>query len=157
MSVFRTIGEGHYHVAFPDHGIEFDVDRLRRDRHELHGELAVSCGIIGARAIDGVLSIGSFNISSPRMRQERAKLLAERARTNGKIDWLGMLEEVCQRAPSGRACKASDAIRTPRCATSWTADDEVSKSWDLRFPTAITRPSLFGDWAGRLKLLREPA
>jgi hypothetical protein len=49
----------------------------------------VACGIIGARAIDGVLSIGSLNISSPRMRQERAKLLAERARTNGKIDWLG--------------------------------------------------------------------
>jgi hypothetical protein len=95
--VFRTISEGHYRMAFADLGVEFVVDRVRRDRsQELHGELSVSCGMLGTRAIDGLLSVGGFNITSTRARQEKAKYLAERARTNGKVDWLGMLEDVCQ-------------------------------------------------------------
>ena len=96
--IFRTLGDGHYWLADPDHSVEFDVDRLRRDRGELVGELAVSCGLAGARVIDdGILSVGTFNFSSPRARQDHAKRLAERARTNGKLDWHARLEELCQR------------------------------------------------------------
>lgn len=96
--IFKTLGDGHYWLADPDQGVEFDVDRLRRDRGELIGELAVSCGLACARVIDdGMLSVGTFNFSSPRARQEHAKRLAERARTNGKLDWHGHLEELCQR------------------------------------------------------------
>jgi hypothetical protein len=96
--LFTPLGESGYRLTFAQPGIQFDLDRLRRERHELHGELAVSCGIIGARAIDGLLSVGTFNVSSPRARQERARLLAERARTrDAEIDWLALLEELCQR------------------------------------------------------------
>ena len=96
--IFKTLAESHYRLADAEHGIEYDVDRLRRDRGELVGELAVSCGLAGARVIDdGVLRVGTFNFSSPRARQEHAKRLAERARTNGKVDWHGQLEELCQR------------------------------------------------------------
>ena len=42
--IFRTLGEGQYALAEPDHGIEFTVDRLRRERGELIGELSVACG-----------------------------------------------------------------------------------------------------------------
>jgi hypothetical protein len=94
--VFRIVADGQYTIAFPDRGIEFTADRLRRERHELHCELSVACGIVGARAIDGVLSVGTFNLSSPSAAQQRAKLLAERARASG-IDWAGMLEELRQR------------------------------------------------------------
>jgi hypothetical protein len=95
--IVRTIENGaRYEAASPEHGVEFHLDRLRRDRHELIGELSVACGLLGARAIDGVLSVGTFNLSSPRARQERAKLLADRSRTNGKVDWSGLLEELCQ-------------------------------------------------------------
>jgi hypothetical protein len=94
---FETIDEGHYVGVVEDLGVEFDVDRLRRERHELFGELAVSASFAGARSHGARLSIGTFNLSSPRARQERAKQLTERARTNGKIDWLGLLEEFCQR------------------------------------------------------------
>lgn len=94
--LFRVLAEGHYQIAFADRGIEFTVDRLRRERHELIGELSVACGIVGARAIDGVLSVGTFNLSSPTAAQQRAKLLAERARAAG-IDWAGMIEELRQR------------------------------------------------------------
>ena len=91
--VFRVITDG-YHLAF-DHGIEFTVDRLRRERHELIGELSVACGVIGAKVIDGVLSVGTFNLSSPVAASHRAKLLAERARVKG-IDWSSMIEELRQ-------------------------------------------------------------
>ena len=89
--IFKQVGERHYHLADPTYGIEFDARRLHYERHELVGELAVSCGIVGAVTVDGVLSIGSFNFSSPRARSERAKLLGERARTNGRIDWHALL------------------------------------------------------------------
>jgi hypothetical protein len=96
--IFQVLAEGHYRLADAAHGIEYDVDRLRRDRGELIGELAVSCGLVGARVIDdAILSIGTFNFSSPRTRQEHAKRLAERSRTNGKLDWHAQLEELCQR------------------------------------------------------------
>jgi hypothetical protein len=96
--IFNAIADGHYRAADVGHEIEFDVDRLRRDRGELIGELTVSCALAGARVIDdGVLSVGTFNFSSPRTRQEHAKRLSERARTNGQVDWHKLLEEVAQR------------------------------------------------------------
>lgn len=96
VGIFRTLAEGQYQIAFPEHGIEFTADRLRRERHDLHCELSVACGILGARAIDGVLSVGTFNLSSPSAAQQRAKLLAERARANG-VNWGDMIEELRQR------------------------------------------------------------
>jgi hypothetical protein len=110
--LFRTIAEGHYQIAFPENGIEFTADRLRRERHELFCELSVACGIVGARAIDGVLSVGTFNLSSPSAAQQRAKLLAERARTSG-IDWSALLEELRQRVLSAeRTGEPSILLRT---------------------------------------------
>jgi hypothetical protein len=96
--IFKVLAEGHYRLVDAEHGIECDADRLRRDRGELIGELSVSCGLTGARVIDdGVLSVGTFNFSSPRTRQEHAKRLAERSRTSGQLDWHRYLEELCQR------------------------------------------------------------
>ena len=95
--MFRNLGDT-YVITDADHGIEYHVSALRRERSgELIGELRVCCGIIGAKAVDGVLSEGSLNFSSVPARSQRAKLLGERARANGKIDFLEQLEEVCQR------------------------------------------------------------
>ncbi|MEK7750429.1 MAG: AAA family ATPase [Acidobacteriota bacterium] len=74
----------------------FEVDRLRRDHHELIGELAVRCSLPGARTFDSSLSLADFNLSSARARSERARLLAERSRAS-TLDWPGLLEEFCQR------------------------------------------------------------
>lgn len=144
-SVFRAISEGQYHVAFPEHGIEFNIDYLRRERHELFCELSVSCGILGARAIDGCLSIGTFNLSSPQARQTRAKLLAERARARG-IDWSSLLEEVCQRVLSAERTGAPSILLrdVPKPAA-----EEEFDILGLRFPKS--HPSItFGD-GGTLK------
>src|SRR5579862_5755780 len=76
--------------------IVLEADRLRRERQELVGELTIRCTLPSARTIDGVLSTADFNFSSARAREDRAKLLKERARTNGEVDWFLILEEFTQ-------------------------------------------------------------
>jgi len=94
---FQTFGIDGYKLTLPALGIVFQIDRLRRERNELVGELAVRCDLPPARGgYDGVLSIADFNVSSARARTERAKLLLERASIDS-LDWAGLLEEFCQR------------------------------------------------------------
>jgi hypothetical protein len=90
--------QGYLRVEVPGQGVTFEADRLRRDKQELIGELLVRCTLAGAQTIHGtdhVISIADFNFSSARSRSDRAKLLRERARTNGDLDWAGLLEEFC--------------------------------------------------------------
>lgn len=91
-----STSEGHHHFDFPKIGIGIDVDRLRRERHELVGELAVRSTLPGSKTVNGYLSIGDFNFSSVRARSDRAKVLSERGNAKD-LDWLGLLEEVCQK------------------------------------------------------------
>jgi hypothetical protein len=144
--LFRVLAEGCYQLSFPDHGVEFTVDRLRRERHELFCELSVACGILGARAIDGVLSVGTFNLSSPAAAQQRARLLAERARTRG-LDWSGLLEELRQRTLTAeRAGQPSILLRAVQTQPEGSEEFEIL---GLTFPKR--HPSiLFGD-GGTLK------
>ncbi len=80
----------------PEIGTTFEVYRIRRERHELVGELMVRCNLPGAKTVNGCLVTGDFNFSSVRARQDRAKLLKERSHTNGDVDWYGLLEEFTQ-------------------------------------------------------------
>jgi len=118
-----------------------EVDRLRRERHELQGELAVWRNTHGARTIDTTLSIGDFNLSSVRARSDRAKLLADRARTNGSVDWAGLLEEFCQRvlAAERQGNPAVDLRELPRPAS-----DDMIRIEGLAFPRRHVS-ILFGD------------
>lgn len=95
--IFKTLEDGRYFAADAVHGIEFRVDRLHQKFGETVGELSVSSGILSARSVDGILSTGTFNFSAPRERDGWSKRLAMRARTNGKLDWFGLLEELSQR------------------------------------------------------------
>ncbi len=97
----RNIGgfsahDDRYRLSLLGGTIVLEVDRLRRERHELVGELSVRCSLPGARTYDGSLSIADFNVSSARARSERARILAERCGTE-ELDWTGYLEEFCQR------------------------------------------------------------
>ena len=94
---FNAVGDGRYLFAIPDLQLELDVDRLRRERHELKGELAVRCGLAGARAVNGnSLSVADFNLSSARARSERGRYL-DKLTDATEIDWGRLLEEFCQR------------------------------------------------------------
>lgn len=93
----ERVDAGKYHMSVPHLGITFDVDYLRRERGQLLGELTVWSVLPGARTTaGGVLSSGSFNLSSTQTRRTHAKYLSKRARTKGDdIDWAGLLEEFC--------------------------------------------------------------
>jgi hypothetical protein len=137
---FRAVGEDRYRLTLPDIGSVLEIDRLRRDHHELIGELLVKCELPGARTVDGTLSIADLNLSSARARQDRAKLLRERANT-GDLDWVGVLEEFAQRV-LGAERAGQPAFDLRSMATS-AADDviDVEGLSLLRRHPAI----LFGD------------
>jgi hypothetical protein len=44
--IVKRLDEDAFVLTDPTHGIEFHVDHLRRDRHELVGELRVACGML---------------------------------------------------------------------------------------------------------------
>ncbi len=97
---FIVNADGLYRLTLPEYKITMDVDRLRRESNELVGELCVRCTLPGVRSYEGALSIGDLNLSSVRARAERARILATRTNFGSKdewIDWLGILEEFCQR------------------------------------------------------------
>ena len=110
-----------YVADFPN-GIRFQVDRLRRDRQELIGELTVKMAT--DRAVNGCLITGDFNFSSVRARQDRAKLLQQRANTNGSVDWFKLLEEFCQRV--FQAEREGDPAIDLRTFPKPAADDELA-------------------------------
>jgi hypothetical protein len=93
---FKAVDEDRYEMRIPELGLVLEIDRLRRERSELFGELSVTCELPGARTVNGSLSIADMNLSSARARQDRARLLADRANARG-IDWLAIVEEFAQR------------------------------------------------------------
>lgn len=138
-----------YRLVFPACEVEFVLTRLRWSFDDLHCELRVSCGLAGARAIDGLLSVATLNLSSPRARRDHAKYLAERARTGNSVDMIALLEEVCQRVlKAERHGEPAVLLRdVPRPAPDATLDIH-----GLRLPTA--HPSIvFGDGGSAKSLL----
>jgi hypothetical protein len=89
---FYRLGESHY--CLKSGPLSFVLDRLRRERQELWGELAVT--VFPPNVPDGIIiSCSDFNVSSQRSRQDRAKFIAERGQTNG-FDVYGAVESLCQ-------------------------------------------------------------
>ena len=95
---FRAWGDDRYSLAVPDLDVMIEVDRLRRERGELIGELSARCELSGARVVNGRnLSTADMNLSSARARAERAKLLASREHSQTSIgsDWLRISVSGC--------------------------------------------------------------
>src|SRR5262245_39445484 len=96
-------------------GITFEVDRLRFKSDELIGLLNVRCKLPGARTVKDSDSLvcADLNFSSIQACQTRAKLLKERAQTNGNVDWLGLVEELRQKVFDAERDSATDVdLRT---------------------------------------------
>jgi hypothetical protein len=93
-SKFDQLADDRYILHIPNKKISIEVDRLRREHHELIGELCVKCGMTGAITFDGNVSIADFNLSSARARSERAKLLLEKSKI--EINWGLYLEQFTQ-------------------------------------------------------------
>lgn len=122
---FPVCGPTRYVMTVAPYGLTFDLDRVRRERHEFWGELIVKCDLKGAKTLDGILSASDFNLSGQTSRSTRAKYLAERAQTD-EIDWVGLLEEFCQRVivfdREGADAPALKDIPPPEKGDGWTVD-----------------------------------
>jgi len=92
---FEHVGLG-YVLRVPDLMTELTVDRMARTRGELHGELAVVCGLPGTRSRDGHIHQARFNLTSTQARGTVAKVLARRSGA-GDVDWEDLLEDLCRR------------------------------------------------------------
>jgi hypothetical protein len=85
-----------YRLTVPGADVTFEVDRLAWRYQELSGELLVRCDLQGTEAINGVLSVATFNLSSARARSERARQLEQQSRAHD-VPWSTLIEELCQR------------------------------------------------------------
>lgn len=145
---FQVLSEQKYALSFLPAGIHFEVDRLRRDRHELHGELSVRVNgnFPTAKTHEGIVNVGDFNFSSVQARTARAKIFADRS-GNTTPDWFGLLEEFCV-----RVIKAERTGPTPVDLKSVPIDEERERAetWDvLGFPVLQVHPMIiFGDGGG---------
>src|SRR5262245_13447483 len=84
---FKTVESGCcYRLECPGLLVAFEVDRLHWQRGELAGELMVSCELAGTDAVNGVLSLATFNLSSARARSDRATQLERQSRARD-IPW----------------------------------------------------------------------
>lgn len=93
---FRPAGDGRYVLEVPRLALLLDLDRLRRDRGSLHGELLVRCGLPGVRASNGVLYAGNVNASAVRDLRDVAGHLSGRASIPG-LDWTELLGDLFTR------------------------------------------------------------
>lgn len=89
---FYTLGESRY--CLKSGAFSLEIDRLRRDRHELIGELSVRYFAEDEPA-GRLISVADFNVSSQRARQDRARFIAGRTKGDG-VDHVGLVEEFCQ-------------------------------------------------------------
>lgn len=74
---------------------EFRINRLKRSRGDLSGELSVKTNLANVKTRNGVLHVARFNVLSSSSRSSLAKLLE--SRTPGlDMDWYDGLEWLCQ-------------------------------------------------------------
>src|SRR5688572_6967526 len=95
---FYTVGDGHYIFdCLNVDGALFEVTRVRRDQYgELRGSLDVRVSLAGAMVHDDVGTIvryDSINLSDSRKRKDAANDCGRRAKTDGHVDWLGLLDQ----------------------------------------------------------------
>lgn len=85
-----------YVMHVPEIAGEFAVSRIRTKSGDTHGEVVVSCGLVGTKSSDGVLHQANLNLGSTTSRKTLAATLRERSNAP-EIDWPDLLEDFCRR------------------------------------------------------------
>lgn len=145
---FRTFSDTRFLFSLREIGIAFDVDRLRRERYGLIGEVTVRCNTPGARTINGALHTAELNLSSTRSRAEFTRVLVARSKAP-QLGWDLLVDECCQgviqRERAGQpAIVLRDVVPLPAGGQEFDIDG-------FRFPKAH-QTIVFGD-AGTAKSL----
>lgn len=85
----------HYRMDVPAKLLAFEIADLKWSGAELIGELTVTTDTLGTAAVDGCLSRANFKVTDAGTRDQRARLLSERAR-DPTIPFDLLLEALCQ-------------------------------------------------------------
>ncbi len=93
---FGRLHDDGYVLSVPTLGISLEVDRLRRERHQLVAELLVRCTLAGAQTYDGILLTGTVNLSSLDARPKLARRLSELSAADD-VPWHQLVEELATR------------------------------------------------------------
>jgi hypothetical protein len=95
---FERLPGGGYRLTLIDDAVCVEVRHLRRERHQLIGEMNVRCEWAGASVYNGSLSCADMNLSSQSAREGRGKYCAARAHSRPQdFDWPGVIDEACRR------------------------------------------------------------
>lgn len=91
----ERVGLGYRVVADSLGPTEMKLTRVKRRSDGIYGEIKVIANIAGVKAIDGVMHMSRFNVSSSSARNSLAKLLASRA-PGIDVDWYDGIEALSQ-------------------------------------------------------------
>ncbi len=145
--VFAEAGDQRYQMTVKPAGIILTAERVRRERHELHGELAIQVNgnfrdaVVGP---SGILSVGDMNFSSVQARSSRAKLLKDLSGDGFDVKhWHEVLEDFTIRIFAAER-KGKPAVAFADIPES---TEESAAIWELEgFPLLQSLPTvLFGD------------
>lgn len=143
---FTHLDDGRYVLKVSPEGVIFELDRLGLRHHETWGELSVSVNgtCPDARAIEGYISSGDFNLSSIAARETRAKVLAGRS-GNSELDWSGMIEELCVRVLKTER-QGAESVRFADLDETTPVDQDTPVKPVGGFPIYLEEPNaIFGD------------
>ena len=82
---FEPLPGGGYRLSLIDDAVHVEVRHLRRERHQLFGEMDVRCEWAGASVYNGSVSCADLNLSSQSARDARGKYCAVRGTVARKI------------------------------------------------------------------------
>ena len=145
---FLEMGDRGYRFELLPAGVVFEADRMRREHHQLTGELRVMVPpsrFPDAKVLEsGIISWGEMNFSAVQTRTGRAKILAQRSGIDS-LDWYGFLEDFAVRIMQAER-KGKPAV----VLADEVADEENAEQWDVgTFPVLQHLPMvLFGSAAG---------
>ena len=98
--LFQRLAGGGYGLSLIDDGVLVEVRHLRRERHQMFGEVNVICEWAVARTFQDTKSIScaDLNLSSQSAREARGKYCAVRAKSRPEdFDWAGVIDDACRR------------------------------------------------------------
>lgn len=141
---FQRVSEGHYILTSNALlNTDLEINHVRRERHQLHGELTVHTGLTGMATVGGVVFTASLNLSNLRDRDAVAYALSARARTpqSDLATWKALVDELCIRV---RAAETTGSPSVMLCDVPKRGPERWLRALGFTLPEHLPA-MLFGD------------
>lgn len=140
---FARLGDGHYQLTAETLVTDLELSHVRRERHQLYGELVVHCGLSGVATVNSILFTATINLSSLRDRESVARALCDRTRSKDPDAWKALVDELAIRVQQGER-DGDPGVELATVPARSTLDEHFHRAHGFRLPDKL--PSmLFGD------------